>query len=657
MSAGKTRMGGVFVEITAETRKFFSELSKINKSLSALGESVANVGSRMAAIGGIVTAPIMGAAAAFAIFGDSVAKMAIRTGLSTEAVSGLSYAAQQSGTDIDTLAKGMRSMRSSLDDAATGGTKASQAFAALGLNVEAMRGMSPEEQFYAIADALAAVPDAATRAALATQIFGKAGVSLIPMLAQGAGGIRALVDQAARLGVVIDQETADAASRLGDAMNDIATAMKGVAMAVGGAVAPLLTGAAKIISGLVAEIAKFVQENGKLVQIALVAGGAITGLGAALTAAGYAAIGLSAAFSAIGAILATVLSPVALLIAAFASLVAFGPQIQQMLGRAFGGAGQVIGSVLGMIGEPLAAAINNAGVVLADLGTIATNTFDGIFNAITAGNLMLAFDILMAGLYAGWARGSEALTNAIAPWIVSVQNLFTDLGTWTAALWDGLWVSIVGATDLAGATLMGMFDNIVNSILKAWDVLEAGIRKSWNYIQSFFSEGFNLQVENMRVDSEMTARARARDLSRPGIAARVESANMQDARRRDESRQRQEAMFQNAKDEKNERRQDAQRAEDDRRQNTLDAEANLAQLTAQAAEQAAEVEDQRRRDAQRKVEAGAGAGAAAMTTQAEVAGTFSAFGIGGLSFGSRQIDLLKQIADNTARDDQPVVAE
>jgi hypothetical protein len=133
-------------------------------------------------------------------------------------------------------------------------------------------------------------------------------------------------------------------------------------------------------------------------------------------------------------------------------------------------------------------------------------------------------DVLWAGLTAGWLRGVEALMSYVDPWTSAFQDAFTIMGAEIYKGWDALWTRVGGALNTSGAYLLGAFDNIINPILAMWDKLESGILKSWNYIQSFFKDGFDLEKENNKVDSEMTARARKREISRPGVDARVEKS-------------------------------------------------------------------------------------------------------------------------------------
>jgi len=714
-SAGKVRQGGVFVEIGADAKAFFATLSKVNAQIGKAGKAMAMMGARMTAVGTTITAPIAAAAAVFSKVGDSVQKMAIRTGLSTEAVSGLAFAAEQSGTDIATLEKGIRTMQRTLDEAATKGGAAAEAFQRLGLDVAKLSQMSPEQQFMAMADALAAVQDPGERAALAMKVFGKAGASLVPLVAGGAAGINELTAEAQRLGLIMDKETADSAAALTDAMNAMGKAIRAIVVNVGGAVAPMFTKLARIVSVLAGDFSKFIKENGRLVQIALAVGAGITALGVALTTAGFAAMGMSAGLAAIGGVLAALASPLALLVGGLAAVVAFGPQIASGLSSAFGSAGALIGNTANTIAGPLRKAVADASIVFSDLGKTASTTFSGIYDAISEGDLSGAMDILWAGLQAGWLRGVEALMGAVDPWISLFQNTFTYLGTAIASTWDGMWTGVSNSFNTFGAYLQGAFDNVINGVLAAWDTLEAGIRKSWNYVQSFFKKGFNLKKENEKVDNQMDARRRKRELERPGIEGRTKKADEENRQATKESDQRRKAMDDAADATAAGRLQRNEDRAAARREGTVAAESRLNTLTRDASDrrvfrgQADEVIDSvtkaktmdelrdlsdqfhalaatgKLSEAQTKRYAeavdmatdaiedrGAATGPApidpdalkraamdAAASQAEVAGTFSAAAVGGMGLGQslqqKQVDLLGKIEANTRENEGGLV--
>lgn len=224
------------------------------------------------------------------------------------------------------------------------------------------------------------------------------------------------------------------------------------------------------------------------------------------------------------AMAASFLAPFAAIAAAVVGVGALFYAFKDQIFAAIAPIGDMVSQAGGAIGSGFSTAISDAMVVFGDLASTATTTFTGIYDAIAAGDLSGAMDILWAGLNAGWLRGVEALMSYVDPWIATFQDAFTIMGAEIYKGWDALWVSVGSALNTAGAYLMGAFDNIINPILAMWDTLEAGILKSWNYIQSFFKKGFDLKKENEKVDNKMDARKRKRELERPGIAGRVDKA-------------------------------------------------------------------------------------------------------------------------------------
>jgi hypothetical protein len=288
----------------------------------------------------------------------------------------------------------------------------------------------------------------------------------------------------------------------------------------------------------------------------------------------------------------------------------------------------------------------------------------------------------------------------VDPWVAMFQNTFTILGAEIYKAWDTTWVTVGNAFRTFGAYLQGVFDNIVNGVLSQWDNLEAGILKSWNYIQSFFKKGFDLKKENEKVDSEMSARRRQRELDRPGIAGRTAEAERQNEQDRKDLADRQKAVDENTQATIDARDAANQQRADERRANTQAAEANLADATSGVTERSrdaataaelmkslgsatsleeitnigASIDALLERgnvgseleaklldsyyaafsrinvaaasassaDKARQAEQGAGAAGVGGPSQGEVAGTFSSVALGGMGFGS---SLMQKVVD------------
>ena len=123
------------------------------------------------------------------------------------------------GLSLGAFEKGVKRMQAVLLDAELGLKEATDVLDLLGLSLVDLQGLSPEEQFFTFANAIGAVEDASRRAALAQDVFGRSGTSLLPFFSQGVAGMAALRQEARELGVVLSQEDANAAAELNDAIN------------------------------------------------------------------------------------------------------------------------------------------------------------------------------------------------------------------------------------------------------------------------------------------------------------------------------------------------------------------------------------------------------------------------------------------------------
>lgn len=310
-------VASLMVKLIGDTSDFEKSMNSSSKKMKAFGEGLTKTGKTLSKN---VTAPILAAGAGiFALAqktanaGDEIQKMALRTGFSAEALSEYKHAAELSGTSIESLEKGVKRMAKVVYDAERGLSTSNEALKALGLSAEQLKGLKPEQQFEMLAGSLAGVSDASQRAALAQEIFGRAGTEMLPMLAQGADGIAAMRQEARDLGIVFDQEAADAAAQFNDDLLRLKQGFGGVFQELGMKLIPIflddlipalrdnliplaqsfaekLTGLISWFSGLSPQAQKFV-----VIAIALAAA-----LGPVLMILGPLIVGISALMSPIG---------------------------------------------------------------------------------------------------------------------------------------------------------------------------------------------------------------------------------------------------------------------------------------------------------------------------------------------------------------------
>lgn len=162
--------------------------------------------------------------------------LAQRFGLSAETMQRLGYAAKLAGADIEVVARALVIANKNAQSAAGGCEAMAGAFQRLGINAAEFAGLDQEGQLAGLADAFAEAADKNAALADAQRIMGRGAAELVPLLAQGADGIRKLGQEA----MIASEETVKMVAGLDDQL-DVAT-MKAKALGaslvayVGGAI-------------------------------------------------------------------------------------------------------------------------------------------------------------------------------------------------------------------------------------------------------------------------------------------------------------------------------------------------------------------------------------------------------------------------------------
>jgi hypothetical protein len=194
---------------------------------------------------------------------DELSKSSQKIGVSVEALSGLKFAADLSGVSFENLQVGLAKLSVNIDKFNTGTKTAVDTFNRLQLDPS--RFTSTEETLSAIADRFAELPDGATKTALAIEVFGKSGRDLIPLLNQGSAGIKSLTDEAAKLGLVIDTNTARAAEKFNDDLKRLTSVATGFRNQVAVELLPVLTDLADAFATVTKETINLRSQGGESV--------------------------------------------------------------------------------------------------------------------------------------------------------------------------------------------------------------------------------------------------------------------------------------------------------------------------------------------------------------------------------------------------------
>jgi lambda family phage tail tape measure protein len=227
----------------------------IKRGLTGLTDAARSVNGVFAALGVAASAAGFTALVKSSIdAADALNKLSQRVGITVESLSTLVPAAKISGLSAEEFEVGLKKLATTMFEAATGSADAARRFEALGVAIRDQDGAlrATDQVLLDLADRFKAMPDGATKSALAVDLFGRSGTRLIPLLNQGRDGIKALTDEMAALGVQISSETAAQA----EAFNDTLEKLKRATTSIGNQIIASLLPAMNEMANSMVESAK-----------------------------------------------------------------------------------------------------------------------------------------------------------------------------------------------------------------------------------------------------------------------------------------------------------------------------------------------------------------------------------------------------------------
>jgi len=213
-------------------RRFDAGLASVKRGLLAT-----------AVAAGVLAAGLFVVAKATARQGDEAGKAAKRVGTTAEEIQELGFAAEQTGASVGDVEKALRRQAVAARDASRGSELAAESYAKIGVDVKDASGQMKTQidLFEQAADGIKGLKTETEKIAVVNDIFGRGGAKLLPLLNQGAEGIRKLRQQARDLGFVMSQEAVEASEDFTDRLNELRKILAGVRNQIGIALMPIFT--------------------------------------------------------------------------------------------------------------------------------------------------------------------------------------------------------------------------------------------------------------------------------------------------------------------------------------------------------------------------------------------------------------------------------
>lgn len=439
-NASGIKAGAAYIELKVRDqlsdglRKAEKRLEVFGEKVKEIGSAVAMAGAGMAAFGAAIVAAAGASVAAFTKIAGDFSDLAAQTGLSVELMSELETALKDAGSSVEEFAASSIKMKKAIYEASTGGKAAAETMALLGLNAAELVNLSADEQFLRIADALSRLQNPTQRTAIALELFGKSAYKMLPVLEAGRGGIEEFRKKARQMGFSLSGETADAADALGTQIEILQDQFGRVAVAIGETLLPVAQAFVAIMQSLVGGVIQFIRENQGLVLGVTAAGVALLAAGTAVGVVGAAIVGIGAVISGASTLMGALAAASSFVAAAIGGIVpaavAAWTAITGPVGivvAAIVAVGAAIAWATGLLSQ-LVASFNGAVGAAIDFGNTIIDAWQGVTDAIAAGDFALAGEIALKGLEAAFRRGlARIVQDAVIPFVAKVADLLANI--------------------------------------------------------------------------------------------------------------------------------------------------------------------------------------------------------------------------------------
>lgn len=239
--------------LTLDTSKYEAGLNGAAGMAKGIGSKIGSalktatlVTGALAAAGAAVTGAFVSAAKKTADYGDKVDKMSQKIGISAEAYQKWDYVMQRAGTSIDSMKMGMKTLSQQAE-------KNSDAFQKLGISQEEVQNLSQEDLFEKTVKGLSEMEAGTERSVLASQLLGRAGADMAPLLNQGSDAIEEQMEIAEKYGMVMPDAAVKASAAFEDSLTTMQMTFEGLKNRMMGEFLPAMTqvtdGMAKLFAG------------------------------------------------------------------------------------------------------------------------------------------------------------------------------------------------------------------------------------------------------------------------------------------------------------------------------------------------------------------------------------------------------------------------
>ena len=454
--------------------------SKFSSSL------VKGIGAGSVAVAGAV-AGVSGAliktAGDTAAYGDQIDKASQKLGVSSTFYQEWQAVLQHSGTDMDKMSATFKKLATASQDASA---DQQAAFEKLGLSMDDVSKMSPEELFTHVISGLQGMEEGTERTSLATTLLGKGAMEMGALLNTSSEDTQAMIDKVHDLGGVMGEDAVKASARYQDSLQDMQTAFDGIKNGVGAKLLPVL-------ADFMDKVADFIT-NTDLTPLTDMVGKAVEGLGNFISNLDIEAIGntFQTVVTTIGEVLGTAWDAMSIVFEALQgafqtitdSLNTTGTDWSDVwngISEVITTVATVIGEIIGIIASVIAGLITEAQTE----GTLFNAVWESIQIAIqAAGDIIKGVIDFISALLSGDWKGAwdaaegvvETMTNAIDN---VVTTIFNGIADFLLSVWDTIKNTVSNAVTAVKDKISNVFSAARDTVHNIFEDIKNGVRQKF----------------------------------------------------------------------------------------------------------------------------------------------------------------------------------
>lgn len=249
--------GSIGAELSGMFSGIGSAVSDLSSKFSAAkgftGELAVGLGG-LAAVGVAVTGALAGMALSGGALAESLSLTSQKTGISIRDLQTLQAAGSTVGVGLDDIVGAMRKFSEALTGSGKGGGELTAVLQRLGVTSH-----DSNTALLQIADAFSKMPDGPIKSAEAVELFGRSGLTLVPLLNKGRDGLKEFSDIVTEFGPVIDHDAVEATERWKTSTLKLSEAWDSFKVSLSGGVG--------ILAGAVDHIAKATKGMGDFLHV------------------------------------------------------------------------------------------------------------------------------------------------------------------------------------------------------------------------------------------------------------------------------------------------------------------------------------------------------------------------------------------------------